>query len=280
MVEDDPGLQYFYRETFSDSFEVAVFQTIASIRQALAVMTPSSRIPELIVSDIGLPDGSFLDFLTSHEGARLNFIPVLIVSSIDDPRILRLAFKRGATDYIVKPFSSGEILVKVERFIATGQEIALRSQASRERIQSTNHSLKRHSHELGLDLGSDATAQSENVAGGGGGGGGGGEIGDFPSFDLVVDAVTHSVSFGPQMSQLTQREFQIVTALVRSLPLGLRKENLIAAVWHNVIVSPKNLEVQLARLRKKLAEVDHAIVYAAPYYVIERRATQKVSKGA
>ena len=277
MVEDDPGLQYFYRETFSDSFEVAVFQTIASIRQALAVMTPSSRIPELIVSDIGLPDGSFLDFLTSHEGARLNFIPVLIVSSIDDPRILRLAFKRGATDYIVKPFSSGEILVKVERFIATGQEIALRSQASRERLQSNNHSLKRHSHELGL--GSEDSAQGENVAGGGGVAGGD-ENGDFPSFDLVVDAVTHSVSFGPQMSQLTQREFQIVTALVRSLPLGLRKENLIAAVWHNVIVSPKNLEVQLARLRKKLAEVDHAIVYAAPYYVIERRAAQKVSKGA
>ncbi len=72
--------------------------------------------PDLILLDVMMPgmDGfRFLELL--KKGKRFANVPVLMISAlIEEDQVLR-ALEAGATDYIVKPFSSRIVLAKVHK---------------------------------------------------------------------------------------------------------------------------------------------------------------------
>jgi two-component system alkaline phosphatase synthesis response regulator PhoP len=45
-------------------------------------------------------------------------IPVLITSAMDAPEQIEKAIEKGATDYLVKPYSVGDLLVRINRALA------------------------------------------------------------------------------------------------------------------------------------------------------------------
>lgn len=110
LVEDDRELRTLWREALA--LEGHAVQTAASLAEALALWRHGGTArPELVILDLGLPDGEGADFLATvrREGA----VPVLVVSArqADEHKIGLL--DAGADDYLVKPFSVGELLARM-----------------------------------------------------------------------------------------------------------------------------------------------------------------------
>lgn len=71
----------------------------------------STRQPDLVVVDLGLPDGDGLDLIGSFR--TFSTAPVIVLSARTDEKNKIQALDLGADDYIAKPFGMGELLACV-----------------------------------------------------------------------------------------------------------------------------------------------------------------------
>ncbi|MEW6055684.1 MAG: response regulator [Bdellovibrionota bacterium] len=115
ILEDDSGCRFVYEQILGIRHKVRFFQTLVEFEFALSEGQKS--LPELVLADVVLEDGSFLHFLNHSQKKELLSIPFIVVSSIDDIDALRFCFNEGAVDYLVKPFQKSELIVKVERIL-------------------------------------------------------------------------------------------------------------------------------------------------------------------
>jgi len=107
LVEDDREL----RATLRDALAVEGYQvhTAASLSEAHALLNHSDI--DLVVLDLGLPDGDGESLLQALRKRRST--PVLVISARQaDGQKIRL-LDSGADDYLVKPFSIGELLARM-----------------------------------------------------------------------------------------------------------------------------------------------------------------------
>jgi DNA-binding response OmpR family regulator len=75
--------------------------------------------PDLIILDIMLPKMDGYAFLEEiKKDGFLSDIPVIIVSAKTTPGAIIRGFNTGAADYIPKPFSIGELVLKVKNILA------------------------------------------------------------------------------------------------------------------------------------------------------------------
>ena len=112
LVEDDREL----RATLRAALEVEGYAVLpaasladaqAQWRHALDLHTP----PDLVLLDLGLPDGDGQDFLALLR--RQAGVPVVVISAREaEGQKIRL-LDAGADDYLVKPFGVGELLARV-----------------------------------------------------------------------------------------------------------------------------------------------------------------------
>jgi serine/threonine-protein kinase PpkA len=75
--------------------------------------------PELAIVDVQMPvlDGlALIDALARRLGGQP--FPLVVLSSVEDEAVLKDAFRRGVTDYLVKPVAESELAVKLERALA------------------------------------------------------------------------------------------------------------------------------------------------------------------
>jgi two-component system KDP operon response regulator KdpE len=109
LVEDDRELRTTLRDALAlEGYEVA---TAASLSEGLALWTHARSGPDLVVLDLGLPDGDGETLLACLR--RREATPVLVISARQaDGQKIRL-LDAGADDYLVKPFSVGELLARM-----------------------------------------------------------------------------------------------------------------------------------------------------------------------
>lgn len=91
-------------------YEVAEFGEIAPARKALA-----SNPPDLIILDVMLPDGDGFLFAKQIRGERDTAILFLTAKDQESDRITGLEL--GADDYVVKPFSPREVVLRVNAIL-------------------------------------------------------------------------------------------------------------------------------------------------------------------
>lgn len=115
VLEDDSGMQFAYQQLLEPTYNTVIFGSLAELTTRLGDGPP---LPSLLIADLGLPDGSFLDSL---RGGLVSGVPCVVVSSVDDMAVLRSCFQMGATDYLTKPFSPAELALKVERVLASAE---------------------------------------------------------------------------------------------------------------------------------------------------------------
>jgi two-component system KDP operon response regulator KdpE len=112
LVEDDRDL----RQTLRDALGVEGYDVVASgsAADAQAVLRHSMASPEpldLLILDLGLPDGDGGDLLRS---VRAHYaLPILIISARHDDANKVALLDAGADDYLVKPFSISELLARM-----------------------------------------------------------------------------------------------------------------------------------------------------------------------
>ena len=116
VIEDDKDIQEIYKDILATrNVSTMFFDKIVPFELALSNGAPK---PDLLIADLNLPDGNFLDFLCTEDTADKISFPFIIVSSLDDLNVLKDSFEEGALDYITKPFKKNELLVKVDRALA------------------------------------------------------------------------------------------------------------------------------------------------------------------
>lgn len=107
LVEDVPPLAQLTRDALQlEGFSVEVASTVEQARAVLAV-----SLPDVIVLDLGLPDGDGLDLLHGLRSAKAS-VPVLVVTARAGLNDRINGLDRGADDYIVKPAAPAEIAAR------------------------------------------------------------------------------------------------------------------------------------------------------------------------
>lgn len=107
MIEDEPEIRRFVRMALESEglevFEAALLQR--------GLIDAATRRPELVVLDLGLPDGDGLEFIREFRGWSQAPIVVLSAREGEDRKVQ--ALDAGADDYLVKPFGVAELLARV-----------------------------------------------------------------------------------------------------------------------------------------------------------------------
>ena len=114
VVEDDAQIRRFVRQSLErEGFRVREADTYAS-----GLIDAGTSKPDVVILDLGLPDGDGKDFVRELRG--WSQVPVLILSarSMETDKIDVL--DAGADDYLTKPFSVGELLARVRALLRRG----------------------------------------------------------------------------------------------------------------------------------------------------------------
>ncbi|MDD4930248.1 MAG: two-component system response regulator KdpE [Gallionella sp.] len=107
VIEDETQISRFLRTTLvSEGYQVIEAKTGKQ-----GMIEAATRKPDLIILDLGLPD---MDGVEVIKGIRAwSAVPIIILSarSLENDKIS--ALDAGADDYLVKPFSAGELLARI-----------------------------------------------------------------------------------------------------------------------------------------------------------------------
>ena len=107
IVEDEKEIRRFLRTALSEAgYKINETATLAT-----GLIAARSWKPDLVILDLGLPDGDGLDFI--REVRAWSAMPVLVLSARVEESDKVGALDAGADDYLTKPFSVNETLARV-----------------------------------------------------------------------------------------------------------------------------------------------------------------------
>lgn len=107
LIEDEPQMRRFLRTTLAAHGYGVV--EVATAREGKA--QASGRNPDVILLDLGLPDGDGLELVPVLRA--LTRAPIVVISARGGEQDKVTAFDRGADDYLTKPFGVAELLARI-----------------------------------------------------------------------------------------------------------------------------------------------------------------------
>jgi two-component system, OmpR family, KDP operon response regulator KdpE len=107
IVEDERQIRHFVRAAL-EAEGWLVFEA-GTMKQGL--VEAGTRRPDLVIADLGLPDGDGVDFI--RELRNWSGVTVIVLSARSDEADKVEALDAGADDFITKPFGVAELLARV-----------------------------------------------------------------------------------------------------------------------------------------------------------------------
>ena len=107
VVEDDKAIVHLL-STILDANDYRVVQ-VSTGREALS--TISSRCPDVVLLDLGLPDMDGVDIIKNVR--QWSQVPIIVLSARNRERDKVEALDLGADDYVTKPFGTAELLARI-----------------------------------------------------------------------------------------------------------------------------------------------------------------------
>lgn len=119
LVEDNEsiinGLVYAFNK---NNYSIIARTTVKDTKEYLL-----DNQPELIILDVSLPDGNGFDLYENI--IKDKNIPVIFLTARDDENDVIKGLNLGAEDYMTKPFSTKELLVRVNKIILRNKKISI-----------------------------------------------------------------------------------------------------------------------------------------------------------
>ena len=112
VIDDDKSIRWVFEKALARTDYP--FKTFSSVPEALTALETST--PQVVVSDIRMPNGSGLDFLEVIK-KRLPDTPVIIMTAYSDLESAVAAFQGGAFEYLAKPFDVDQAIEVIRRAV-------------------------------------------------------------------------------------------------------------------------------------------------------------------
>lgn len=121
LVEDEENLQ----EALTLNLEIEGYEVTSAYDGKEALKAIQQEHFDLMILDVMLPE---MDGISVCENIRLqnNDIPILILSARNSSADRVLGLKKGADDYLTKPFALEELLLRVNKLVDKSHRLALR----------------------------------------------------------------------------------------------------------------------------------------------------------
>ncbi len=118
LVEDEENLH----EALKLNLELEGYEVTSSFDGAAALKTLQGEYFDLIILDVMLPE---MDGINVTETIRIsnNEVPILILSAKNSSADRVLGLKKGADDYLTKPFNLEELLLRVHKLINKNKKL-------------------------------------------------------------------------------------------------------------------------------------------------------------
>ncbi|WP_147677641.1 response regulator [Algibacter pacificus] len=115
IIDDEPQI----RKLLQINLESNNYKVIQASTGKEGLALSANHLPNLILLDIGLPDKNGQQVLTELREWYNN--PIIILSVQDNETDIVTALDHGATDYLTKPFRTGELLARIRSAIRRSQ---------------------------------------------------------------------------------------------------------------------------------------------------------------
>ncbi len=134
LVEDEENLH----EALKLNLELEGYEVSSAFDGAQALKAVENEYFDLIIMDVMLPE---LDGISVSESIRLrgNEVPILILSAKNSSADRILGLKKGADDYLTKPFNLEELLLRVNKLIHKSKRIASKTSLADEYTFGKNY---------------------------------------------------------------------------------------------------------------------------------------------
>ena len=210
----------------------------------------------LYILDVNMPVMS--GFAAGAQIRKRYDAPMMYLTAYSGEADMEIGFSAGADDYMVKPFSNVELMLRVRallrraaRYTAPAGESTGRKDAADEsealaaadRRSTDFGSPAAEGPKVSLENGNmeevslGAEFQSEHM---------------LPYKDLVLDLDSQSVWKGEEMISLTRTEFQILELFFSHPKKIYSMENIYQSIWQEEAVVDSTIMVHIKKLRKKL----------------------------
>ena len=114
IVEDEPDI----RDTLSYNFEKEGFKVLSSPNGKSALKLLESNEPDIVILDLMLPDMSGLDICRQIKNdKKLSDTSIIMLTAKSEEVDRIVGFELGADDYVTKPFSVRELILRVKVLI-------------------------------------------------------------------------------------------------------------------------------------------------------------------
>ncbi len=91
------------------------FNVILAADGKIALEQIKNHSIDLVVADIMMPHITGIELVQYIRQEMKSTLPVIIISNLEDDEIILDAFKKGATDFISKPFKPTELVVRIKK---------------------------------------------------------------------------------------------------------------------------------------------------------------------
>jgi two-component system response regulator RegX3 len=212
MVEDEISITEPLAEALDrEGFDTRVAGTVAD-----ALLEAAAELPDLVLLDVQLPDGSGYDVArTLRESSR---VPIIMLTARGEETDRIVGLELGADDYIVKPFSAREVAARIRA--------VLRRAGDGAQAPSASGAVPAPAQQGPLEVG-----------------------------PVRVDPARRAASVGGEELDLTRKEFELLALLASEAGSVISRERLIDEVWDtNWFGSTKTLDVHVSSLRRKLGD--------------------------
>ncbi|MFG2336467.1 response regulator transcription factor [Streptomyces yangpuensis] len=226
VVEDDPSIRQSLIEVLTEHG-----YAVRSAADGFGALREVTQTPvDAVVLDLGLPDLDGGDALRMIRG--ISSVPVLVATARDDESEIIKILNAGADDYLVKPFSGGQLVARLSAV-----------------LRRTSHVPPTGAAAAGAPVAAAAEPLRATVVG-----------------ELAVDPGARTAYLAGRELRLTRREFDLLAFLAHHSGQVVSKRRLLTEVWREPYVDDQTVDVHLSSLRRKLGERA-----AAPRYLLTVR---------
>lgn len=231
IVEDELDLQ----QILEFNLRQAGYEVLTAPDAASALKTCQQQAPDLVLLDLMLPDLPGTHILQRlRTDPRTRGLPVIMLTARGEEADRVLGLELGADDYIVKPFSLRELLLRIQAVLRRYPV-----EAEPQPVPSPSPS---------------ASAISDGAAG---------EAEQLLHGDLRVDRATHRVFVESREVRLTALEFRLLWTLTSARGRVLSRTDLLNQAWKtwNTTggITTRTVDTHIKRLREKIGRAGERI---------------------